>query len=55
MSKVAKVLLKLVIAALAFFVVTFTVYFFTLDMKATALVEPWFKNHYDNLKRDQYI
>ena len=55
MSKVAKVLLKLVIAALAFFVVTFTVYFFNLDMKATALVEPWFKNHYDNLKRDQYI
>ena len=54
-SKVENLLLKLVIAALAFFVVTFTVYFFNLDMKATALVEPLFKNHYDNLKRNQYI
>ncbi len=51
----AKVLMKLVIAALVFFVVTFTMYFFNLDMKATALVEPWFKNHYDNLDRKQYI
>ena len=55
MAKIGKLLLKLVITALAFFVITFTVYFFNLDMKATALVEPLFKNWYDNLDRKQYI
>ena len=55
MSKPVKFLLMLLLAVFSLFAVTFTIYFFNLDMKATALVEPWFKNHYDNLKRDQYI
>ena len=51
-----KLLLKLVVIALSFFGVTFIVYFFNLDMKLTAAMEPvlfWF---YDNkVKRDQHL
>ena len=47
MSKIArtagKVLLGIVAAALSFFIVTFTIYFFNLDMKATAMLEPFFE------------
>jgi len=46
---------KLLLAALGFFVVTFTVYFFNLDMKATALLAPWLEKWYDHLERKQYI
>ena len=46
---------KLLLAALGFFVVTFTVYFFNLDMKATSLLAPWLEKWYDHLERKQYI
>ncbi len=46
---------KLLLAACGFFVVTFTVYFFNLDMKATALLAPWLEKWYDHLERKQYI
>ena len=36
-----KVLMKLCLAVGIFFVATFTVYFFNLDMKLTSLVEPF--------------
>ena len=49
------VLLKLAIAGGIFFVVTFTVYFFNLDMKATSLLEPFLEKWYDHLERKQYI
>ena len=49
------VLLKLVLLGVVFFVVTFVVYFFNLDMKATALLEPFFAKHYDAMQRNQYI
>ena len=49
------VLLKLVIAVGVFFAVTFTVYFFNLDMKATSLLEPFLEKWYDHLERKQYI
>ena len=52
---ILSVLLKLVLAVLAFFVVTFTVYFFNLDMKATSLLAPLLEKWYDNLDRKQYI
>ena len=55
MSKFLNVLLKLVLLGLAFFVVTFVIYFFNLDMKATAMLEPLFAKHYDAMKRNQYI
>ncbi len=54
-KKVLKFLLKLLIAALAFFVVTFTVYMFNLDMKATSLLAPFLEKWYDRLPRKQYI
>ena len=50
-----KLLLKLLIAAVAFFVVTFTVYIFNLDMKATSLLAPYLEKWYDHLDRKQYI
>ena len=46
---------KLLLAAFAFFAVTFTVYFFNLDMKATALLAPWLEKWYDHLEHKQYI
>ena len=54
-TKVLKALMKLVIAVLAFFVVTFTVYMFNLDMKATSLVAPYLETWYDRLPRKQYL
>ncbi len=49
------VLLKLLLAGGIFFVVTFTVYFFNLDMKATSMLEPFLEKWYDHLERKQYI
>jgi len=51
MSKFVKIPLVL----LGFFVVTFTVYFFNLDMKATSLLAPFLEKWYDHLERKQYI
>ncbi len=48
-------LLKLLLVGVGFFVVTFTVYFFNLDMKATSLLAPWLEKWYDHLDRKQYI
>ena len=55
MKKILNILLKLVLAALAFFVVTFTIYIFNLDMKATALLAPLLEKWYDHQEHDQYI
>ncbi len=55
MKKLLKLPLILLCAALVFFVVTFTIYFFNLDMKATAMVAPLFEKWYDNLPRKQYV
>ena len=49
------VLLKLAIAGGIFFVVTFVIYFFNLDMKATSMLEPFLEKWYDHLERKQYI
>ena len=55
-KKVLKLLLKLCLAALGFFVVTFAVYFYNLDMKLTAAMEPILTWWYDNkVKRDQHL
>ena len=43
------------IVIVALFAVTFTVYFFNLDMKLTSKLEPIFLKHYDRIKRDIYI
>ena len=55
MSKLAKIPLYCLLAVLAFFVVTFTIYMFNLDMKATALLAPLLEKWYDHLERKQYI
>lgn len=55
MSKIFKALLTLLGIALGFFVVTFTIYFFNLDMKATSLLAPFLEKWYDKLERNQYI
>lgn len=41
---------------LAFFVITFTVYWFNLDMKLIRAVYDWlWKNRYDKMKRDKKL
>ena len=55
LKAVGKLLFKLLIAVAVFFVVTFTVYMFNLDMKATSLLAPFLEKWYDRLPRKQYI
>ena len=55
MKVIWKISLSLVAVVLALFVVTFTVYFFNLDMKLTAAIEPFLLQHYDNIKRDSHL
>ena len=55
MSKFVKIPLVLLGTVLGFFVVTFTVYFFNLDMKATSLLAPLLEKWDDHLERKQYI
>lgn len=50
-----KLILRLLAVALGFFAVTFTVYFFNLDMKLTALIEPLMLKHYDKIERNTYL
>ena len=53
------ILLKIIgiaaLVAVIFFVVTFIVYFFNMDMKLTAALEPLFLKHYDKIKRDKHL
>ena len=55
MNILLKILLIAVIVVVALFAVTFTVYFFNLDMKLTAAIEPWLLKHYDKIKRDTHL
>ena len=55
MSKFAKIPLILLGTLLGFFVVTFTIYFFNLDMKATSLLAPYLEKWYDHMEHKQYI
>ena len=55
LKKLLKFPLYLLLAALCFFVVTFTIYIFNLDMKATALLAPFLEKWYDHLEHNQYI
>lgn len=59
MKKLIQILIRVLLRVLAvagvLFAVTFAVYFFNLDMKLTAKMEPilfWF---YDKVKRDQHL
>ena len=55
MSKAIKTPLKIAGIGIGFVAVTFPIYFFNLDMKATALLAPFFEKWYDNLDRNSYI
>lgn len=50
-----KLLLKLLLILISFVAVTFVVYFFNLDMKLTAAMEPILFKFYDRVKRDQHL
>ena len=52
---ILKILGIAAIVVAALFVLTFVVYFFNLDMKLTAALEPIFLKHYDNIKRDRHL
>lgn len=49
------ILLIIAIVLIAFFVLTFTVYMFNLDMKMMAKLEPLFEKIYDKRKRDPKV
>ncbi|WP_196805068.1 hypothetical protein [Butyrivibrio sp. VCB2006] len=49
------VLKIIAIVIVVFFVLTFTVYIFNLDMKLTAAIEPILLKHYDKIDRDQHL
>ncbi len=55
MTKPVKFLLMLLLAVFSLFAVTFTIYFFNLDMKLTAAIEPILLKHYDKIDRDQHL
>lgn len=55
MALLLKVLLIIAIVIAAFFVLSFTVYFFNLDMKLTSALEPLLEKHYDKIKRNRKI
>ncbi|MBQ1642601.1 MAG: hypothetical protein II441_05240 [Oscillospiraceae bacterium] len=55
MSKVLSILLKIFLFVFGLFAVTFLIYFFNLDMKATSMIEPFFIKHYDNMERKYYL
>ena len=52
---ILKILGIAAIVAAALFVLTFVVYFFNLDMKLPAALEPIFLKHYDKIKRDRHL
>ncbi len=55
MKKLAKIPLIALAAALGFFVVTFTMYIFNLDMKLMATIEPLLEKWYDSREHDTYL
>lgn len=50
-----KFLLGVVIAAVVFFVLTFIIYFFNLDMKAAAKIMPVLSKHYDKVRKEKRL
>lgn len=52
---ILKILGILAAVAVGLFVISFIVYFFNLDMKLTAALEPIFLKHYDKIKRNKHL
>lgn len=55
MKMLLQILKWIVIVIFGFFTLTFTVYFFNLDMKLTAAIEPFLLKHYDRIERDRHL
>ena len=55
MTLILKILGIALIVVLALFVLSFTVYFFNLDMKLMAAVEPMLDKLYDRRKRERKL
>ena len=55
MCKCTKFLLKLLAVIVLLFAGTFAIYFFNLDMKLVALIEPLLQKHYDAIPRNQSV
>ncbi|MCI9441418.1 MAG: hypothetical protein HFH15_09365 [Ruminococcus sp.] len=59
MKKVNTFIIKTVkivgILSVLFFAVSFTVYFFNLDMKLTAALEPYLEKWHDRVKRERKL
>ncbi|MBQ7657549.1 MAG: hypothetical protein IJS16_01080 [Butyrivibrio sp.] len=55
MSLFLNIIKVVAIVIVALFALTFTVYFFNLDMKLTAAIYPWLNKQYDKVKRDQHL
>lgn len=55
MALLIKIVLIAAAAALGLFLLTFAVYFFNLDMKMMAAVEPMLAKVYDRRKRERRI
>lgn len=55
MATFLNVILIIAIVIVCLFVLSFIVYFFNLDMKLTAKLEPLFLRHYDKIKRDKHL
>ena len=53
--KLLKALLGVSLGALGAFVVTFVIYFWTLDMKLTSVMEGILLKHYDRIERNQHL
>ncbi len=47
--------LKVLAVIFSLFTFTFVIYIFNLDMKLTALIEPWLLKHYDNIPRNRHL
>ena len=50
-----KILLWVLGIVFALFAGTFLIYFFNLDMKLMAVIEPFLQKHYDKMPRKQYV
>lgn len=55
MATFLHVLLIIAIVFVCLWVLTMVVYFFNLDMKLLAALEPLFLKHHDKVKRDKHL
>ena len=49
------VLLIIAIIIICLFILSLIIYFFNLDMKIAAKIEPLFEKHYDKIDRDKHL